>query len=593
MISKLNLQAISASNTQGHEVINALAATIPHAESVLDFAKQFTAAAHELLGARLTSLWSVDPVNRKLLHSASIGATAEEIGSMVLDTHSYSWVVVESKRVHVLPLDESIQHHLFQHPHLIINLGIHWMVSIPVLNVPNHNQVTHCLNFFFIDRPHHDLSEYVAIGEFFASRYEEALHERCFRVSNLLHIDLAQVSAHGILSELCRSLVAALEERVPVDAAAVYIRGDDGNIKPLGFTTFGIREISNHATICQKLASAAIETNREKIFYGEAAPKIPGTSQFKRESIYSPCIVAVPVRNLDAHATAAILCLRPAIVEDHQTQLLTYDDITLVEVMGQSFAPYLELLLSGARRFAALNRLGHEMNGPLAGIRAAAEVAEFETTGKVTFGGNYFRDLNGYLDSIVEIVSDFELGIDELSSLVLRSEQLNIVTDLFAPTMRAVTKTIKKRGFNPFKVSRPGLSAAPRLWLDRSRMLRVILNLLDNAIKYSRPEPAAFEITVRFAVEQENYAISVRDNGIGVPRGFEKRIFSAGIRSPNALKLSATGKGLGLSIARNIILAHGGDLVFRRPTDGSEFVILLPKYLRERPPTSATLHWEV
>ena len=109
-------------------------------------------------------------------------------------------------------------------------------------------------------------------------------------------------------------------------------------------------------------------------------------------------------------------------------------------------------------------------------------------------------------------------------------------------------------------------------------MQRVILNLLQNAVKYADDDVSLFQVTVSYAREGDFAAIIVRDQGIGVPEGSEERIFSFGYRAMNAIAKQPTGLGFGLPIARKIVQAHGGQLQFRRPTSGqgSEFVVKIP-----------------
>jgi two-component system phosphate regulon sensor histidine kinase PhoR len=105
-------------------------------------------------------------------------------------------------------------------------------------------------------------------------------------------------------------------------------------------------------------------------------------------------------------------------------------------------------------------------------------------------------------------------------------------------------------------------------------MVTVLVNLLDNAYKYSRDEK---HITLRVTSENQSVDFAVSDNGVGIPRRALKRIFKRFYQVDRTLSRRAEGCGLGLSIARFIVDAHAGSLrVESRPGQGSTFTVALP-----------------
>jgi len=109
---------------------------------------------------------------------------------------------------------------------------------------------------------------------------------------------------------------------------------------------------------------------------------------------------------------------------------------------------------------------------------------------------------------------------------------------------------------------------------DRERMRRLLLNLVDNAIKYTDPGD---RVTLALGREGGWASLVVSDTGIGIPEDEMERIFQPFYRSPGDCSLSRKGAGLGLSIARSIALAHGGRIeVSSEPGRGSAFKVLLP-----------------
>ena len=112
------------------------------------------------------------------------------------------------------------------------------------------------------------------------------------------------------------------------------------------------------------------------------------------------------------------------------------------------------------------------------------------------------------------------------------------------------------------------------VFADRERLRRVLLNLVDNAIKYT---PAEGRVTLSLWESAGQVSLSVRDTGIGLSEAEREHIFQRFHRAGSARDHGAQGSGLGLCIARSIVEAHGGTLrVASRPGEGSTFTVCLP-----------------
>ena len=112
---------------------------------------------------------------------------------------------------------------------------------------------------------------------------------------------------------------------------------------------------------------------------------------------------------------------------------------------------------------------------------------------------------------------------------------------------------------------------------DADALSQIIVNLLSNAEKYSA---GGKEISLQMAVRQSplpHAEVQVLDRGSGVPRGSEEKIFEQFYRAHDSLSSGVQGSGLGLTIARQIARAHGGDVVYEpREGGGSCFILRLP-----------------
>jgi two-component system sensor histidine kinase KdpD len=129
----------------------------------------------------------------------------------------------------------------------------------------------------------------------------------------------------------------------------------------------------------------------------------------------------------------------------------------------------------------------------------------------------------------------------------------------------------------PVRVDVP--STLPSVLIDGRQMERVLVNLLENAVKYS-PAGAAIGIVARITRDCE-LELAVEDEGPGVPAEDRERIFEPFFRNQAARGSDVPGHGLGLAISQSIVLAHGGRMdVCNRPGGGACFSVFLP--VRER-----------
>ncbi len=115
----------------------------------------------------------------------------------------------------------------------------------------------------------------------------------------------------------------------------------------------------------------------------------------------------------------------------------------------------------------------------------------------------------------------------------------------------------------------------PPLEVDRDALAGALLNLLQNAYKYSRPDDRRIEL--RAYPDNDFVVLEVQDFGVGIPRKEQKRIFDRFYRIDTLLSRDTEGSGLGLSIAQRIVQAHDGWIsVDSTPGEGSTFRIHLP-----------------
>jgi len=109
---------------------------------------------------------------------------------------------------------------------------------------------------------------------------------------------------------------------------------------------------------------------------------------------------------------------------------------------------------------------------------------------------------------------------------------------------------------------------------ERRQLVRALTNLLDNGVRYSEPDQ---RITVTVEPLEDSVAITVKDEGVGIPRAELERVFERFYRVDRARSRETGGTGLGLAIVRHVAHNHGGRvLVESKPGEGSSFTLQLP-----------------
>jgi two-component system phosphate regulon sensor histidine kinase PhoR len=222
----------------------------------------------------------------------------------------------------------------------------------------------------------------------------------------------------------------------------------------------------------------------------------------------------------------------------------------------------LEKLQRMRREF--LDDFSHEVRTPLAGLRSAAETFEH---GPLTPAQEQQlrRVILRQLARIERLVKDLsELSRIESGELVLEPS----VVDL-RQLLADLCDDFRER--TPARITIHGEPA--RACVDPPRVQQVFTNLLDNASKYGGDG----EILVEVNREDGQAVVRVSDEGEGIPPAELEHIFQRFYRIDKSRSQEIAGVGLGLSIAKHLVLLHGGTIrAFNRPSGGATFEVRLP-----------------
>ena len=227
--------------------------------------------------------------------------------------------------------------------------------------------------------------------------------------------------------------------------------------------------------------------------------------------------------------------------------------------------------------------MSHELRTPLASIRVFGEflkLGRVKDEAKMREYGEYIESESRRLTQIINNILDFSrIESGQKSYQFLPTD----IGETVADTLKMFEVRLRQSGFViDLEILN---SPLPSVEIDADAITQALVNLLDNAVKYSGDSKL---INVRLARENRFVSISVADGGVGIPDEDRERIFERFHRVSTGLVHDVKGSGLGLAIVKHIVEAHGGKVAVQsEPGRGSTFTVLLPaKEEAERGSTS-------
>jgi len=215
--------------------------------------------------------------------------------------------------------------------------------------------------------------------------------------------------------------------------------------------------------------------------------------------------------------------------------------------------------------------VSHDLRTPLFSLIGYIDLLRDGKVNDVGVQGEFLARASEDADRLMDMVNELlDITRLETNSLALSIEQVEL-----GEVIKEVVQSLRERA-NAKRISLQSSIRQPALLadVDRLRMRRVLINLVENAIKFTYE---GGDVMVTGELQDESVTIQVVDNGCGIPLDDCSKVFDKFFQVSSPRSTNKTGTGLGLYISRQVVEAHGGSITVSSQVGiGSTFTIVIP-----------------
>jgi two-component system sensor histidine kinase KdpD len=323
-----------------------------------------------------------------------------------------------------------------------------------------------------------------------------------------------------------------------------------------------------------ELSATVLYERRSEEFYRAGPSEFEGLDDQLRDAALQGTFFADAERNrvitavrLGAEPIAGLALQGPEMPDAVLQGIANLVAIGLERARAHDLASQVEAARKSEQlRTTLLDAMAHEFKTPLTSVLAATSALLDDPNQPFESRMELLKIADEEARRLTQLIDDtVEMGRLDSATIRLQAEPSNI-NEIVREVIDSMRNLIDGRPVNVFCDDH-----APPIAVDRRLVRLAIKQLLDNALKYSTPDTP---VTVRVH-NGSGVTVAVTDHGKGIPAQEQHRVFERLYRSPS-VQNQIPGSGLGLSIARNIVLAHHGDLVVTSRPEETTFRLTLP-----------------
>jgi two-component system phosphate regulon sensor histidine kinase PhoR len=211
--------------------------------------------------------------------------------------------------------------------------------------------------------------------------------------------------------------------------------------------------------------------------------------------------------------------------------------------------------------------VSHELKTPLTSIKGFAETLKYVEDEEDK--NKFLNIINDEADRLTRLINDI-LTLSHIENSKMNKSKIVGVNHMIENICCMMQASAEKKHI----AIRNNLCEEPNIWGDGDRFKQMVINLVDNAIKYT---DNGGQVKVSTDIKDGSYLISVEDNGVGISKKHQEKLFERFYRVDKARSRSAGGTGLGLAIVKHIVLGFNGTIELESEVGkGSKFTIRIP-----------------
>lgn len=255
-------------------------------------------------------------------------------------------------------------------------------------------------------------------------------------------------------------------------------------------------------------------------------------------------------------------------------QLLTQQK-ELLESQSQQLAQNLHALQLSyyeLEQFAYI--ASHDLKSPLRNIAGYSQLLK----------KRYYNQIDNEADSFLDFIVNSTQTMSNIITHILEYSSLDKNTNLSLTQICRLLEVVKhdKRDIIAQNNVTIECRNLPTIWVQKNSINQLFSQLIDNAIKYKSDEPPHISVEGSFNEKENTWTFIVKDNGIGLDESYQEKAFQLFQRIDNR---HLPGAGMGLAICKKVVKMHGGEIWYKRNTEGgTSFYFTIPQVKVDAPP---------